>query len=375
MKTRKPSFAEPLLGIDPAGSEKNVVQKSAPLLALWRSSLSLAEFKILDAYLARIDSHHPERRWVRFSKGDLERLLGVQKINAPDLRKRIEHLSIMVNVEDFDEVDGFHSVALFEEAMCKRDQHGLWQVDLRCTEGAMKYVFNVENLGYLRYKLRSIINLNSRYSYLLFMYIERNRFRETWQVSLDELREFLGCTDPSYQQYKYFNREILKRCQKELEEKTPCRFTYSGVRLGRQICAVEFVVQSIDDDSFFSQPVESHTLPAQSEQSHLDEVEQLEENAHFSNREFVMSACMPINSHQSEFSDEQQSLIWAILPMIPLSKMPNIDMVGPASSDIYLRWYHYLAEKYAELNQICSQRPISNRFAYLLRMLKIDAGI
>jgi len=59
--------------------DKLTVQKSLPLFSLWRSELSLAEFKILDTYLSRIDSHKPDRRTVVFEKGELEKILGVKK--------------------------------------------------------------------------------------------------------------------------------------------------------------------------------------------------------------------------------------------------------------------------------------------------------
>lgn len=62
-----------------ADTDKLIVQKSKPLFALWRSELTLAEFKILDTYLARIDSHKPDKRTVVFEKGELEELLGVKK--------------------------------------------------------------------------------------------------------------------------------------------------------------------------------------------------------------------------------------------------------------------------------------------------------
>ena len=51
----------------------NIVQKSTPLQSLWKSSLGLGEFKVLDTYLSRIDSHHPERRTVKFSKEEFEK--------------------------------------------------------------------------------------------------------------------------------------------------------------------------------------------------------------------------------------------------------------------------------------------------------------
>ncbi|MDB7859495.1 hypothetical protein, partial [Intestinimonas butyriciproducens] len=65
-----------------AGKEPDnlLVQKSNPLLSLSETGLTLAEFKILDAYLGRINSHDPEKRFIRFEKGEIERLLDVSQI-------------------------------------------------------------------------------------------------------------------------------------------------------------------------------------------------------------------------------------------------------------------------------------------------------
>ena len=179
--------AEPIINL---GKEnKLIVQKSLPLFALWRSELTLAEFKILDTYLARIDSHKPERRIVEFEKGELEKFLGVQKINQKDLEVRLKHLmENVVEIPDSNAKRGFRIVSLFEEAVVEPDEHGLWKIRLECTQKAMKYFFNVENLGYLRYKLRCITSISSRYTYIMFVYLESNRFRKSWEVSLDELK-------------------------------------------------------------------------------------------------------------------------------------------------------------------------------------------
>ena len=47
-------------------TDKLIIQKSKPLFALWQSELTLAEFKILDTYLGRINSHDDEHRTVKF---------------------------------------------------------------------------------------------------------------------------------------------------------------------------------------------------------------------------------------------------------------------------------------------------------------------
>ena len=151
---------EPITSL--GNEDKLTVQKSLPLFALWRSELTLAEFKILDTYLSRIDSHKPEKRAVMFEKGELEKILGVKKINNQDLETRLKHLmGNVIEIPDESMKKGFRLVTLFEEAVAEQDDYGLWQVKLECTQKAMKYFFNIENLGYLRYKLRCITSLTS----------------------------------------------------------------------------------------------------------------------------------------------------------------------------------------------------------------------
>lgn len=237
--------AEPIINL---GKEnKLIVQKSLPLFALWRSELTLAEFKILDTYLARIDSHKPERRIVEFEKGELEKFLGVQKINQKDLEVRLKHLmKNVVEIPDSNAKRGFRIVSLFEEAVVEPDEHGLWKIRLECTQKAMKYFFNVENLGYLRYKLRCITSISSRYTYIMFVYLESNRFRKSWEVSLDELKEILSCDkEETYKEFKRFNDRLLKRVQVEMHEKTECRYSYEPIKKGRSVVAIRFTVETL----------------------------------------------------------------------------------------------------------------------------------
>ena len=167
-------------------TDKLTVQKSRPLFELWKSDLTLAEFKILDIYLSRIDSHKPDKRVVIFEKGELESILGVKKINNKDLEQRLKHLmGNVVKIPDPDEKKGFRLITLFEEAIAEQDDYGLWKVKMECTQKAMKYIFNIESLGYYRYKLRCVTSITSRYTYIMFIYLENNRFRKTCKPNRD----------------------------------------------------------------------------------------------------------------------------------------------------------------------------------------------
>lgn len=224
-----------------------VVQKTKPLLSLSETSLTLPEFKILDAYLARVNSHDPEKRYVTLERGEIERYLGVTQIKMPDLEKRIKNLFQTITIKDPNKPKGFKLIALFEKAECLQDEDGLWQVHLAASYSAMEYIFTPENIGYLRYYLGDVANLTSRYSYILYLYLENNRYRKSWQVSVSELKEMLRCTADTYSQFYRFNDLILKRCQRELNEKTKCRFSYSSVKRGRSVVAVRFTLETRSD--------------------------------------------------------------------------------------------------------------------------------
>ena len=231
-----------------AGKEPDslLVQKSNPLLSLSETGLTLAEFKILDTYLSRINSHDPEKRYVRFEKGEIEQLLGVSQIKPDDLEKRVKNLFQTITIRDKGKKKGFTLVALFEKAECEKDGNGLWQIDLGASASAMEYIFNPERLGYLRYSLRNVVKLTSRYSYILFLYLEQNRHMHlTWDIPLDELKALLRCTAETYTQYKRFNGLVLKKCHEELNERTDCKFSYEPIKKGRAVKAVRFRLEPL----------------------------------------------------------------------------------------------------------------------------------
>lgn len=323
--------------------DKLTVQKSLPLFSLWRSELTLAEFKILDTYLSRIDSHKPEKRVVIFEKGELEKILGVKKINNQDLKTRLKHLmGNVIEVSDDSIKQGFKLVTLFEEATAEQDDYGLWQVKLECTQKAMKYFFNVENLGYLRYKLRCITSLTSRYTYIMFTYLEQNRFRKSWEVGLDELKQILDCDkEELYKEYKFFNQKILKRVQKEMHEKTECKYTYEPIKKGRTVVGIRFEVE---------------TLPKL--EAEVPEAPMAEDPS----RPLWESAL-----EDWKLSAEQIDELAALVAMVPSYKLPEC-----RKEDIEKARYQYIAQKAAEIRRRNEEKRIRSRFSYLRKLMQED---
>ena len=343
---------EPIVSLG-NNDDKLLVQKSSPLFGLWKSELTLAEFKILDTYLSRIDSHNEEKRSVIFNKGELEKILGVKRIRTEELDERLKHLMTTVKIEDTTKKKGFTRIALFEKAVVEQDDNGLWKVEMVCTPSAMKYFFNIENLGYLLYKLRCITLLSSRYTYILFLYLEANKFRKTWAIELEELKSVLNCSDEEcYKKFKVFNDRLLKRVKIEMEEKTECRYSYEPVKKGKSVVAIKFTYLS-GSSKYTKEIMEVHNTD-------LDERE-------------LWEGALEKEFGKSEFSKEQIKEIREILVSIPHNMLP--EDTTTSMGDINIRWYHYLAQKMSALERINSEKKINNRFLYLLTMLKKDAGL
>lgn len=342
---------DPIVGL--GYENKLTVQKSLPLFALWRSDLTLSEFKILDTYLSRIDSHKPEKRAIILEKGEIENALGIQKINNQDLKLRLKHLmGNVVEVPDKDEKKGFQFVTLFEEAEAEQDDDGLWNVKLECTQKAMKYFFNIENLGYLRYKLRCITSLTSRYTYIMFIYLEANRFRKSWEVPLEELKKILHCeNEATYNEFRFFNVKILKKVQKEMHEKTECQYSYFPIKRGRSVKAIRFEVETLPKQYEAPEQLE---MPGFTDSEPIFDVSQSEAER----RDLYRDALAPY-----VVTDDQ------IDGLVHLARK-HIDARGHfTGSDLDQQIYNYLlfAKRHAKTN---ARSEIKNIYRYLLPIIE-----
>ena len=334
--------------------ETHLIQKSNPLLSLSETNMTLSELKILDVYLDRIDSHNEEKRTVQFEKGEIEQVLGVTRILKDDLKKRLRHLAQSVEIEDESEAEGFRLVSLFEEIEAWQDDNGLWQVTLTCTNKAREYIFNIDNIGYLRYRLSSVISLTSRYSYVLYLWLEHNRYRQSWEVELTDLKALLRCTADTYSQFKRFNDLVLKKCQKEILEKTDCRFTYEPIRRGRAVRAVRFTVE---------------TLPAIEPERYPEQIS-MDSGDDFAS--WLSGACSP-SGQACEFTRMEMEQISELVQAVPTYKMPQDTTTG--TNNYKFRAYHYLSICYAKMNRMAEKKNIKSRFSYLCKIITCDAGI
>lgn len=223
-------------------AENAIVQKSRPLFSLWQEKFSLFEYKLLDLYLGHINSHDSSTKTVIMTKAELEQAIGLKRMNSNDLDSKLRNLMRIVDIDTGSKYP-LH-VSLFETCYLNYETEP-YQVEMQCTNSAFELIFNIDKIGYFKYKLRCILNIDSLYSYILFNYIEYNRYRMSWEVNIDELKAILNCNSPTYDTFKRFNDLILKKCHTELTQKTELRYNYSTVKRGRKVIAIKFSVEPL----------------------------------------------------------------------------------------------------------------------------------
>lgn len=246
---------QPIIG---APNELHIVEKSRPLLLMKEVPFEIGELKVLDTYLARINARDPKATTVRFSKEEYEDLMGIERMRPERLEKYVKSImSKNVSIPDKTARGGFRVYTLFDEAICEPDENGQWWIDLSCTPKAKKLFFNINGVGYIRYQLKNVLPMKSKYSVLLYLYLLDNRFRKNWEIGVDELREkVFRCFVDYYKDYRYFKRDILDKALKEVNKFTNIEFSYTPIKTGVKITGICWnLIKDIDDEPALPEPV------------------------------------------------------------------------------------------------------------------------
>lgn len=222
--------------------ERFLISKSRPLLAMKNSGYNMAEFKILDTYLSRINPMDPRTRRVTFKFREFCALLGVEsgKIRSKQLASYTAHfLSNVVSLPRPDRKAGYIQMPLFTFAEYDEESK---EIVLECNSDPQIFsmFFSIEEIGYVKYILKNTIGFKSLYSFKLYMLLKSKLPAVEFSISLDELKEKLEITASRYDEFKFLNSEVLKRAQTEINTNTDTRFEYELIRTGRTTTGIRF---------------------------------------------------------------------------------------------------------------------------------------
>ena len=321
-----------------------VVQKSNPFLSLYQAPFTLTEYKLLDVYLSRINIRHPENREVTFTKTEIEKILGAQ-VKADSINKWLKDLSLEVVVETIQPnmKCKVEHINVFEKKSLCINADGRWEFSLCCTQSSLPYIFNIEQLGYLRYGLSEVLKISSRSAYLLFLYLEHNRYRKSWEVAVEDLRKYLDCTG-NYENYKQFNQKILQKSKIELETKLGVKFDYvPSKKDGKQIVALQITLE--DAPANIPKTAEVLLNPPDDLPQWWEPIKDIAKTEEQRKRVEANLWCF-----KKEFFDKEETTVT-------------------------MKWYRYLERQVAKIHRRQAQKnceEINDTFEYLIKIIQND---
>lgn len=351
MSTKTPKKKNPIIVSNL--QDDYIIEKSRPLMLMKEVPFELGELKVLDTYLSRIDARDPKATTVRFSKNEYEDLMGIERMHPERLGKYVDSLmQKIITVPDKRARGGWRKYTLFCASECGQDENEQWWIDLTCTQEAKKLFFNLEKIGYIRYQLKNVLPLTSKYSVLLYIYLLDNRFRCEWDISVDELREKIFRNNSTYyaNTYKDFKRDILDKAIKEVNAKTDLTFEYSPVKSGRKVTAIHWklikdeVLLPLEQDPNQT-TIDEFLPPADSEDPN----------------DFYASALPP------EFTPDQVETLRMLA-----AEHYSTHLYHPSDlpSDRELKIYEYLKSKMLVMQ--AQSKPVQKKFAWLKKAVAGD---
>ena len=222
--------------------ENHIVEKSKAIVWAKFKDYGSGELKILDTYLSRINARDPDSSLVTFTKKEYTELMGLDAdIRTSQLKAYTEGLLGNVVTIDLPN-EGYVQYPLFSEAKCYYDEKANQVVvKIDCNGKLKNAFFDIAKDGYVRYQLKNVIALKSQYSIRLYSFLKDRPFG--WTVSVDELRDFLGATAQTYSAFKDFNKLLLQKAVKEINEITDITVSTENIKKGRSIAAIKFTVE------------------------------------------------------------------------------------------------------------------------------------
>ena len=252
--SRKKAKEEPVIVLKNTLDGNNVVQMAKTLYSQLKDlTVDLIDFKLIDVYFSKVNSHDVQTREVVYEKGELEALFGVERLRPEVLNNHLDRLlKIAVIVQKGGENENIettekNSFLLFDKAILEKDKKdGLWKVTMRCGEVASQLVFNIDKIGYLQHALRNTAKLKYIHSFRLLKFLESRRnnkgtYPQIIEIKFDELKKELNCDSEAYSEYKIFRRSVLIPAQKELTQKTDMQFDFEAIRK-RSVVGLKFTI-------------------------------------------------------------------------------------------------------------------------------------
>lgn len=197
--------------------------------------LSVQEWRLLGFYLEKINPRDISTRYVRIDLDDYCSIMGIgEDANIPYLKSSTRKLlQKVVDGPDPDKHIVYSQTVLFQRCRMMSDEHGKYYFELNAADDALPLLFDFKD-HYIKARGMNIFELNSQNQIMMYLYIckQYGLGKRCIEVSIDELRDWLGIKRDEYQRFGNFNERVLSTCERALREHSELCFTYEKGILG-----------------------------------------------------------------------------------------------------------------------------------------------
>jgi len=359
-------------------SETHWICKHNALNEVKNCKMTYPQLQLLSLYLSKLNPLDITSRAVTFTLSEYAQIMGMQRFNITQLKKTAAECTQLVvtfckesEKEEFTKKYGYlrefevTAALLFRKFAVHKNNDNEWCITMECHNDVVPLMFNLQK-HYFKYELWNALQLSSKNQQRMYEILKQYEKAKVRQISVTDLREFLGISENEHAKWADFRRDVLEPCQNAMKNNTDIQFTWEEVRKGRggKIVALKFNIEKNKKYklSFFDKlKVQSPAL-IEGDVQGFEEVNDKPTADKFTEKLlFLCEAC------NNEFNKEEIKVLFNyIKDIIP----PEYG--GVAERDI--KMFEYLKDEYDYLNMQATKKNIPSRFGYLKAVIQAKSN-
>jgi plasmid replication initiation protein len=338
-------------------STANWIVKSNTLNEIRHTKMTIPQIRLFSIYLSKINPKDTASRKVEFRLDEYARIMQFKRYNITKLKKTaIDLTGLTIHFETRNDRGGFTitSSVLFRRFEFYKNDDEDWLVSIDCHDDVLPLMFELQG-HFFKYKLWNSLHLASTNQQRMYELLKQYENAGAREISVKDLREFLGLKENEYKIWYEFRRSILEASQSALANNTDIMYTWEVTERrgkGGKISKLRFNIEK--NENFTKQITFEEFLSEQKAPSVVGAIEEFEQVSEDDNMLFLSEAC------ENEFKLEEIKVLHnLIIKIIPVS-------------ETWIKRYEYLKQKYDELNWRAARAKIKNRFGYLKKIIEVD---
>ena len=229
-------------------NDYHVIEKCNHLVQLdYISNWGEAQFILMDMYLSLINSRDPSTKKVVFPKADYEKYKRILRVKPNLLEKELAKLMIPVRLpEPTKDPKEFLLRPLFIECGCTKAEDGAYYIHMTCDDEMMDYFFNLSNVGYYKYRLGMMRNLNPTARYL-YNHLRKNKYVRRYYLDLESIRAIMHLKTKNFRNANEIVRK-LKESVKLINQNTDLQVSFHKKNTpNHKLCGIEFEINNAEN--------------------------------------------------------------------------------------------------------------------------------